>query len=158
MHVCSKGATWRSLFLMTSTLTRYCFGAPYVCNELAREICAAGAFAHPAFLKESHFRKLKSRKALPRVLSSALHLTPHLCQSHCSCHVPKSTIPLEPKRAMRPWPCSRAIRNLITCNCSQGSSTASPYAVTWTTLMNVGLRQTPILSQFPCLTVVCLTD
>ncbi|OAP59512.1 hypothetical protein AYL99_06810 [Fonsecaea erecta] len=37
----------------------YCFGAPYVCNELARDICTAGAFAHPAFLKETHFRQLK---------------------------------------------------------------------------------------------------
>ncbi|OQV02830.1 hypothetical protein CLAIMM_07958 isoform 3 [Cladophialophora immunda] len=37
----------------------YCFGAPYVCNELARDICTAGAFAHPAFLKETHFRRLK---------------------------------------------------------------------------------------------------
>ncbi|KAF7540338.1 hypothetical protein G7054_g1460 [Neopestalotiopsis clavispora] len=37
----------------------YCFGAPYVCRELAEGgNCAAGAFAHPAFLKESHFRSL----------------------------------------------------------------------------------------------------
>ncbi|KAK5373385.1 hypothetical protein LTS13_005583 [Exophiala xenobiotica] len=36
----------------------YCFGAPYVCNELAGKTCAAGAFAHPAFLKEHHFRQL----------------------------------------------------------------------------------------------------
>lgn len=43
---------------------RYCFGAPYVCNSLAPEssaepACAAGAFAHPAFLKEHHFRRLE---------------------------------------------------------------------------------------------------
>ncbi|KAI8946142.1 hypothetical protein F4801DRAFT_593576 [Xylaria longipes] len=37
----------------------YCFGAPYVCNELARETITAGAFAHPAFLKEHHFRNIK---------------------------------------------------------------------------------------------------
>jgi len=37
----------------------YCFGAPYVCNELADGgICTAGAFAHPAFLKEHHFYNL----------------------------------------------------------------------------------------------------
>ncbi|KAL7006001.1 hypothetical protein EMMF5_004339, partial [Cystobasidiomycetes sp. EMM_F5] len=37
----------------------YCFGAPYVCNELAGMVVSAGAFAHPAFLKEAHFKKLK---------------------------------------------------------------------------------------------------
>ncbi|KAH7018053.1 dienelactone hydrolase [Microdochium trichocladiopsis] len=38
--------------------TGYCFGAPYVCDELARGICSVGAFGHPAFLKEEHFRKI----------------------------------------------------------------------------------------------------
>lgn len=47
---------------------RYCFGAPYVCNELAGETCAAGAFAHPAFLKEHHFRQLKSTLMCPGFL------------------------------------------------------------------------------------------
>ncbi|KAL3453041.1 hypothetical protein BJX65DRAFT_292853 [Aspergillus insuetus] len=37
----------------------YCFGAPYVCDLLAEETVVAGAFAHPAFLKESHFRDIK---------------------------------------------------------------------------------------------------
>ncbi|KAL8377859.1 hypothetical protein RB595_008511 [Gaeumannomyces hyphopodioides] len=37
----------------------YCFGAPYVCSELAKESVVAGAFAHPAFLKEHHFRNIK---------------------------------------------------------------------------------------------------
>ncbi|RWA10350.1 hypothetical protein EKO27_g4751 [Xylaria grammica] len=37
----------------------YCFGAPYVCSELARGAVSAGAFAHPAFLKEDHFRNIK---------------------------------------------------------------------------------------------------
>ncbi|KAH7123305.1 hypothetical protein B0J13DRAFT_599081 [Dactylonectria estremocensis] len=37
----------------------YCFGAPYVCDELARDTVAVGAFAHPAFLKEHHFSNLK---------------------------------------------------------------------------------------------------
>ncbi|CZR63622.1 related to dienelactone hydrolase [Phialocephala subalpina] len=37
----------------------YCFGAPYVCNELAGDTVTAGAFAHPAFLKEHHFFNLK---------------------------------------------------------------------------------------------------
>ncbi|KAK4953226.1 hypothetical protein LTR10_008932 [Elasticomyces elasticus] len=37
----------------------YCYGAPYVCNSLAKGgACTAGAFAHPAFLKESHFYNL----------------------------------------------------------------------------------------------------
>ena len=45
----------------------YCFGAPYVCESLApsksnggKPICTAGAFAHPAFLKEHHFRELQN--------------------------------------------------------------------------------------------------
>jgi hypothetical protein len=45
-----------------NSLRRYCFGAPYVCDQLAEGgICTAGAFAHPAFLKESHFANLKSQ-------------------------------------------------------------------------------------------------
>lgn len=39
----------------------YCFGAPYVCDELAGNTVTAGAFAHPAFLKERHFLQIKSR-------------------------------------------------------------------------------------------------
>lgn len=39
----------------------YCFGAPYVCNELAKGTVVAGAFAHPAFLKEHHFENMKSK-------------------------------------------------------------------------------------------------
>ncbi|CAD0110206.1 unnamed protein product, partial [Aureobasidium uvarum] len=39
----------------------YCFGAPYVCDELAGNNVAVGAFAHPAFLKEHHFTNLKSK-------------------------------------------------------------------------------------------------
>jgi dienelactone hydrolase len=51
----------------------YCFGAPYVCESLApssgngKPVCTAGAFAHPAFLKESHFRNV----AAPLFLSCA---------------------------------------------------------------------------------------
>ncbi|OIW34270.1 alpha/beta-hydrolase [Coniochaeta ligniaria NRRL 30616] len=37
----------------------YCFGAPYVCNELAGNTVTVGAFAHPAFLKEHHFYNIK---------------------------------------------------------------------------------------------------
>ncbi|RBR25046.1 uncharacterized protein FIESC28_02170 [Fusarium coffeatum] len=37
----------------------YCFGAPYVCNELKGDTVTVGAFAHPAFLKEHHFTDLK---------------------------------------------------------------------------------------------------
>lgn len=47
----------------------YCFGAPYVCEQLALGgdgdgVVSAGAFAHPAFLKESHFRNLQSQYPL----------------------------------------------------------------------------------------------
>lgn len=38
----------------------YCFGAPYVCDQLANNSVSVGAFAHPAFLKESHFYNIKS--------------------------------------------------------------------------------------------------
>lgn len=38
----------------------YCFGAPYVCDELAKGTVTAGAFAHPAFLKEHHFKHIQS--------------------------------------------------------------------------------------------------
>lgn len=40
----------------------YCFGAPYVCDQLAGDIVSAGAFAHPAFLKEHHFSQIKSKR------------------------------------------------------------------------------------------------
>jgi dienelactone hydrolase len=46
----------------------YCFGAPYVCESLADDTCTAGAFAHPAFLKESHFFNLKSIAPPPPLL------------------------------------------------------------------------------------------
>ena len=39
----------------------YCFGAPYVCDQLAQDTVDVGAFAHPAFLKESHFSQINSR-------------------------------------------------------------------------------------------------
>ncbi|KAL1635316.1 hypothetical protein SLS56_001739 [Neofusicoccum ribis] len=38
----------------------YCWGAPYVCDELARDTVTAGAFAHPARLKEEHFSRINS--------------------------------------------------------------------------------------------------
>jgi dienelactone hydrolase len=43
----------------------YCFGAPYVCSELAKGLVTAGAFAHPAFLKEHHFSNIESKSFLP---------------------------------------------------------------------------------------------
>ena len=42
----------------------YCFGAPYVCSELAKGTVTAGAFAHPAFLKEHHFENIQSKDQL----------------------------------------------------------------------------------------------
>jgi dienelactone hydrolase len=46
----------------------YCFGAPYVCDELAKDTVVAGAFAHPAFLKEHHFQNIESMIVLPKRL------------------------------------------------------------------------------------------
>ncbi|PPQ79650.1 hypothetical protein CVT24_010246 [Panaeolus cyanescens] len=37
----------------------YCFGAPYVMDILNTDKVVAGAFAHPAFLNEDHFRNIK---------------------------------------------------------------------------------------------------
>ena len=46
------------------------YGAPYVCDQLSdKGICSAGAFAHPAFLKEHHFENLKSEC----LVSQAIH-------------------------------------------------------------------------------------
>ncbi|KAI0696879.1 alpha/beta-hydrolase [Cerioporus squamosus] len=44
----------------------YCFGAPFVMDLLAKDWVTAGAFAHPAFLNEDHFRNIKR----PLLLSS----------------------------------------------------------------------------------------
>jgi dienelactone hydrolase len=51
----------------------YCFGAPYVCNELAKNTVVAGAFAHPAFLKEHHFEQIQSMQH--RLFSESCFLT-----------------------------------------------------------------------------------
>ncbi|TFK91184.1 alpha/beta-hydrolase [Polyporus arcularius HHB13444] len=37
----------------------YCFGAPYVMEHLNTDWIRAGAFGHPAFLNEDHFRNIK---------------------------------------------------------------------------------------------------
>lgn len=58
-------STWLKWCWLNTLCLRYCFGAPYVCNELAGNTCSAGAFAHPAFLKEHHFRQIKSERELP---------------------------------------------------------------------------------------------
>ncbi|KAI0328449.1 hypothetical protein GY45DRAFT_1254953 [Cubamyces sp. BRFM 1775] len=42
------------------TILGYCFGGPFVLDLLATDWVAAGAIAHPAFLDEGHFRRLKS--------------------------------------------------------------------------------------------------
>ncbi|KAI0779043.1 alpha/beta-hydrolase [Trametes elegans] len=38
------------------TCVGYCFGAPYVMEHVKKDWIVAGAFAHPAFLNEDHFR------------------------------------------------------------------------------------------------------
>lgn len=46
----------------SETFSILSYGAPYVCDQLSEKgICSAGAFAHPAFLKEHHFENLKSQ-------------------------------------------------------------------------------------------------
>jgi len=66
---------------LCAILVRYCFGAPYVCNELSKETVTAGAFAHPAFLKEEHFNKITSECTYPctpkqRTWDSRLNIEP----------------------------------------------------------------------------------
>ncbi|KAJ2996433.1 hypothetical protein NUW54_g7240 [Trametes sanguinea] len=41
----------------------YCFGAPYVMEHLKTDWIVAGAFGHPAFLDEEHFRGIKRESA-----------------------------------------------------------------------------------------------
>ncbi|KZT43708.1 alpha/beta-hydrolase [Sistotremastrum suecicum HHB10207 ss-3] len=47
--------------------TGYCFGAPFVMEYLTKDWVQAGAFAHPAFLDENHFRVITQ----PLLLSCA---------------------------------------------------------------------------------------
>ena len=63
----------------------YCFGAPYVCNELAGGTVTAGAFAHPAFLKEHHFQNIKSEWILHEVSTE-------ICTNAEHCRAPVSVL------------------------------------------------------------------
>ncbi|KAI0640321.1 Alpha/Beta hydrolase protein [Trametes polyzona] len=49
------------------TCVGYCFGGPYVMVHVKTDWITAGAFAHPAFLNEDHFRNVKK----PILLSCA---------------------------------------------------------------------------------------
>jgi len=49
------------------TAVGYCFGAPFVMELVATDWLTAGAFAHPGFLDEDHFRRAKQ----PILLSCA---------------------------------------------------------------------------------------
>lgn len=64
----------------------YCFGAPYVCDELAKETVTVGAFAHPAFLKEHHFHKITSM-AVSEPLSAFVTLFSNMGNSRTTFHV-----------------------------------------------------------------------
>lgn len=77
----------------------YCFGAPYVCDELAKDTVTVGAFAHPAFLKEHHFLNVKSEGFLyledSQVVAGTLVAKDYelisLCQSPSSYPAPRLT-------------------------------------------------------------------
>jgi dienelactone hydrolase len=64
----------------------YCFGAPFVCNELAGTTVSAGAFAHPAFLEEHHFSNLKSKSDDSPMLTITSNVD---SQAHFSCRAPR---------------------------------------------------------------------
>ncbi|KAI0701266.1 alpha/beta-hydrolase [Cerioporus squamosus] len=60
---------WLNMTSLTGTLSGredtqyfcvgYCFGAPYVMEHLTKDWIRAGAFGHPAFPNEDHFRNIK---------------------------------------------------------------------------------------------------
>ncbi len=120
-----------SVFL--TPYTRYCFGAPYVCNELAGKTCAAGAFAHPAFLKEHHFRQLKSM-----TLDFSIITADKCPQNRCFCRARKSTTRSIARLEMRRSPSCKKRRRLTTSKSFPGSNTVLPCVGTWITLTSVG--------------------
>lgn len=69
----------------------YCFGAPYVCDQLKGDVVTVGAFAHPAFLKERHFQDLKSKSWSGALASLKLTALKNLCSSHAQRLITHST-------------------------------------------------------------------
>ena len=119
---------------------RYCYGAPYVCDELSQSgICAAGAFAHPAFLKESHFFNLTSKWPLPhrRCMNTDQDL-----QSRCSCLVRRLITPSRTSSATGLWTSCRRRKNISRSSCSRELNMALLFVVMSTTLTNVRLVPT----------------
>ncbi|CDO68501.1 hypothetical protein BN946_scf184499.g26 [Trametes cinnabarina] len=49
----------RARYELTGLGVGYCFGAPYVMDYIKTDWVLAGAFAHPAFLNEDHFKGVK---------------------------------------------------------------------------------------------------
>ena len=99
---------------VASTCHRYCFGAPHVCNELAGSTVTAGAFAHPAFLREHHSRNMESQ-------SSSVHhwLLTDTLQNHYSSHALKSTIPSAPKIVTKRSICYETMARHTRCSSSR---------------------------------------
>lgn len=127
---------WISAILMTQ-MSRYCFGAPYVCDELAGETVTAGAFAHPAFLKEHHFFNLKS--TLLSVLPSSL-ANDAWPQSPSFFPALISTIPLTRRRGAARWIYCVPRTRHTSCSCSMGWTTASRCGEIWRVHSSVSIR------------------
>lgn len=57
--VCIYSFYFQKIGVIAAIFQGYCFGAPFVMDICATDKVKAGAFAHPAFLNEEHFRNLK---------------------------------------------------------------------------------------------------
>jgi hypothetical protein len=119
---------------------RYCFGAPYVCDELAKETVTAGAFAHPAFLKEEHFTNVTSMCTDPRMPKQITGELKVRKQNPYSCLAPRRIIHLTRTLVVRPWESYSLGAKSIISNYFRALSTALLFAGIWKILMNVSCR------------------
>ena len=53
-----------TILILGCYITGYCFGGPFTTDLAATDKVVAAAFAHPAFLTEDQFRKVKSKYRL----------------------------------------------------------------------------------------------
>lgn len=122
-----------------------CFGAPYVMEALAEDWMTAGAFAHPSFLNEEHFRNIK--RTCRRAFSCEANPSPHaidlivfagpllmLCSGKTRVSISRAysdtmrqrkTSASPPRTAERRSTCSSSTRKTTPCSSSEASHTGS---------------------------------